>query len=200
MDELSFPTPDFKKFSLRDRKYSINYISKHYPEFFEYLSERYPGFQYKEQLYMFIHNMDEPRRCPVCGNYTKLQDLKYGFREYCSPKCCNSCESKKEKTANNNIAKYGCKNPSSLPDVKRRVRDTMNKMLEEDPEMYKKYDEKRKKTKLIRYGDENYAGHDKFVQTMLERYGVEHPSQLQEVKEKKKQTLLKHYGVDHQSK
>ena len=36
---------------------------------------------------------------------------------------------------------------------------------------------------------------DKAKQTFLKKYGVEHPSQLKEIKEKKEQTTLKHYGV-----
>ena len=35
------------------------------------------------------------------------------------------------------------------------------------------------------------------VKTNLERYGVENPSQFEEVKEKKKQTSMKHYGVEY---
>ena len=35
--------------------------------------------------------------------------------------------------------------------------------------------------------------------TFLEKYGVEHPSQLKEIKEKKKETCLKNYGVENPS-
>lgn len=36
--------------------------------------------------------------------------------------------------------------------------------------------------------------------TCIEKYGIENPSQLQEVKDKKKNTFLKNYGVEHFSK
>ena len=36
---------------------------------------------------------------------------------------------------------------------------------------------------------------DKTKQTFLQKYGVEHPSQLKEIKEKKEETTLKNYGV-----
>jgi hypothetical protein len=36
-----------------------------------------------------------------------------------------------------------------------------------------------------------------YKQICLKRYGVENPSQLNEIKEKKKQSTIKHYGVEH---
>ena len=38
---------------------------------------------------------------------------------------------------------------------------------------------------------------EKYIQTNLEKYGVEHPFQSEEIKEKKKQTCLEKYGVEH---
>jgi len=38
---------------------------------------------------------------------------------------------------------------------------------------------------------------NKYKQTCLEKYGVENPSQLKEVKQKRKQTCLKKYGAEH---
>ena len=202
IQKVEFPIPDFKSFANRDRRNSEGYISKHYPELYSYLLEKYPddSLTYKERLYMFLHSMEEPHRCPVCGKYTKLQDLKFGYRKYCSSKCCNSDEEKIKLTEERNLEKYGCKNVSSVQSVKDKVRDTMERKLEEDPELYKKYNEKRKKTKKEKYGDENYTNREKYVSTCMERYGVEHVSKLDDIKERKKNTLIEHYGVDHQSK
>ena len=74
---------------------------------------------------------------------------------------------------------------------------------------------KTKKTKLERYGDENYNNMDKnrltkfdkygdiyyrnpekAKQTNLEKYGVEHPLQSVEIKERIKQSNLEKYGVE----
>ena len=65
----------------------------------------------------------------------------------------------------------------------------------------KKYDrnkanEKRKKTKLEKYGDKNYCNQEKIKQTNLERYGVENVFQSDCHKEKIKQTNLERYGVE----
>ncbi len=80
--------------------------------------------------------------------------------------------------------------------------------------------QKIKKTKLEKYGDENYNNVDKMQktclkkygkitatgteeynkkhrETCLKRYGVEHHAQSDEVKNKSKQTCLNHYGVEY---
>ena len=74
-----------------------------------------------------------------------------------------------------------------------------------------------KQTKFERYGDENYCNYeksnitklerygyyfniDKYKNTCLEKYGVDHPTKSNEVKEKIKNTCLEKYGVDHPTK
>lgn len=57
--------------------------------------------------------------------------------------------------------------------------------------------EARVKTNLKKYGTPYYNNPEKFKATMLEKYGVENPSQLSDVKIKKEETVLKHYGVKH---
>ena len=60
--------------------------------------------------------------------------------------------------------------------------------------------EKRKKTNLERYGVEHAAQCDeikeKTIQTNLERYGVTHSSKLKETQDKKRKTNRDQYGVD----
>ena len=58
-------------------------------------------------------------------------------------------------------------------------------------------DEKKKKTKLERYGYENYNNKEKNKKTCLERYGVEYVLQVKEIKEKVKQTNLERYGTEY---
>lgn len=54
--------------------------------------------------------------------------------------------------------------------------------------------------RIQKYGsiDEYNKNHEKkFKQTCLERYGVENPNQLKEIKNKAKQTCLERYGTEH---
>ena len=53
-----------------------------------------------------------------------------------------------------------------------------------------------RKTKLEKYGDENYNNRDKCKKTCMEKYGVENPMKADKVKEKVKETNLEKYGVE----
>jgi len=55
---------------------------------------------------------------------------------------------------------------------------------------------KSKKTKLQKYGDENFTNREKSKQTNLKKYGVENVSQSKEIKDKKKETNLKNWGTE----
>jgi len=54
---------------------------------------------------------------------------------------------------------------------------------------------KLKKTKLEKYGDENYTNREKAKSTCLSRYGVENVSMIDEVKKIKSETTLINWGV-----
>jgi G:T-mismatch repair DNA endonuclease (very short patch repair protein) len=57
--------------------------------------------------------------------------------------------------------------------------------------------EKNKKTKLKNHDDENYNNREKFTETMLSLYGVEHPLQNEKIKEKAVNTYYKLHGYHH---
>lgn len=56
-----------------------------------------------------------------------------------------------------------------------------------------------KKTNLERYGSEYYNNREKYKQTLVEKYGVDHPLKIKSIEEtvrlKRGETLLKKYGV-----
>ena len=54
-----------------------------------------------------------------------------------------------------------------------------------------------KKTKLEKYGDENYVNVEKAKKTNLKRYGVSSPILNKDVKNKMKKTMMERYGVEH---
>lgn len=56
--------------------------------------------------------------------------------------------------------------------------------------------EKAKKTKLERYGDENYTNKEKAKKTCMYKFGVDNVSKSEEIKEKKKEKFKKKYGVE----
>lgn len=60
--------------------------------------------------------------------------------------------------------------------------------------------EKIKKTKLERYGSENYNNTEKIKKTCLKRYGVDNVLKSDKIKQKVKKTCFEKYGVDSCSK
>ena len=56
--------------------------------------------------------------------------------------------------------------------------------------------QKRKNTRLIKYGDENFNNRDKCRLTSLNKYGVDNPAKAESVKEKYKNLMQEKYGVD----
>ena len=192
-------TPDFKTWSTKMQ--GELYLKKHFPEFLQYLNNLYPTVQtIKEKIYLYRNKLNEPCRCLVCGNYTKYDGPSKGYRLYCSSKCCNSDNNKKNKTKSNMMKKYGVENASQINEVKEKKKETCLKNYGvEHPSQSREVKEKVKQTCLEKYGVEHYNNIEKFKQTCLEKYGVEHLSQLDWIKEKKKQTCLKNFGVEHPS-
>lgn len=88
-----------------------------------------------------------------------------------------------DKTRSTNIEKYGVDNVSKSADVKQKIRETKKDRY--DDENYNNRD-KARKTNLERYGSENpyLFGSEEFLNTLIDRYGVENISQLDEYKKK----------------
>lgn len=87
------------------------------------------------------------------------------------------------------------------PERCREISRKHSEYMKNEPAEHKKIrEEKSRKTKERLYGNPEYRGHDKAVQTFLERYGVDNPRKSKEVQEKIKNTWMKKYGVDHPAK
>lgn len=100
-----------------------------------------------------------PLNCPECGKETEFLDLSRGYQKFCSLKCSNNNETRK-----NEFRKSYLKN-----------------------DMYS-VKEKRKKTNLSRYGNEN-ANLSHFIQEKTKnifrsKFGVDNPMKLKEISSK----------------
>lgn len=93
----------------------------------------------------------------------------------------------------NNLEKYGFETPFNSKEILNKCKEKSKEIYHTDnvfqSEIIK---DKAKKTKKEKYGDENYTNRQKFILTMLERYGVDNPSKYSEFKNKVKETKLKH--------
>lgn len=69
-----------------------------------------------------------------------------------------------------------------------------------NPKIWYTYTSGYKTTCSVQCAHNHPTKYKKKKQTCLETYGVEHPSQLDDIKKKKRETCLKNYGVDNPSK
>lgn len=123
-----------------------------------------------EAWFCLLHNI-EPYYCEVCGQLAKFTGrVKSKIPGYLT--VCENC------SANNSPIKQNNYN------------FTISKRTKEDR---KKIINKRKKTNLEKYGDENYTlyGSSKFRNVLKTKYG----SETYNNREKAKQTCLEKYGV-----
>lgn len=142
----------------------------------KYFIEYSKNYRSDEEAWFCLSNMIEPYKCEICGNLAKFTGSKKskikGYNTVCNNCSANAVKSKIDKITNK---------------LKQRT-DTDKKIS----------NEKRKKTCLEKYGDENYSqfGSQSFKNNLLEKYGDENYNN----REQAKQTCLERYGVDHNFK
>lgn len=158
-------------------------------------------------------------RCDICGNEKKITYSGYtkNIKKYkiyaCTRKCANF------KYENTCLERYGCRYPLQNEDIKNRLNDFFEKKygcipaklyefeIKKQETNISKYGfsqqmfnieniEKIKKTKFIKYGDENYNNNLKSKHTKFIKYGDEnYNNQIKAIK-----TNIERYGFDNPMK
>ena len=146
------------------------HISRCYPEFYEFLGNKYPGIPFGEQIYLYSHSLDHPPVCPVCGGKVSLINGVKGYHEYCSIKCSRNSEATMSKLKETKKERYGDENYNN----RNKARETCLERYGVGMALQSgSIREKSKNTKKERYGDENYNNSSKSRITKKERYGDE---------------------------
>ena len=149
-----------------------DWLKKNYPEFHEYLSNKYLWTEnYREKLYCYFNNINECPKCESCGKPTKFHGYNHGYSRFCGQKCSRNAESSIERYNQTNIERYG-------------------------EDFHKVTVEKGNQTKIERYGSLSYNNLEKRKQTCLEKFGVDNAMKSKEVQDKVKQTMLSRYGYE----
>ena len=131
------------------------------------------------------------------GHITNLQSeetkdkIKQTCMEHYGSEHHMSSDAVKSKIRTTCLEKYGVDNPSKLEDLKEikskkmkdNFQDSGNEILA-----------KRKHTNLVRHGNETFTNRNKAIFTNLERYGVENPATLDQFIQKQKDTFATKYG------
>ena len=191
-----------KEFLLKNiRRYSWGTcIKKDYPEFYDFVKNKYPNTEFMEALWLYYEGLDESSKptCSVCGKPLPFLKFTKGYKSFCSREC--AWKGTREKAKKTMIERYGGVGYASPK--------TREKIISTNMERYgckcglQNVDvrEKAKKTNLERYGAtspmQSEIVKEKTKRTMLERYGVEHALQSEQLFNKSKQTCKSHYGVE----
>ncbi len=102
----------------------------------------------------------------------------------------------KEKVKLSNINKWGVEYPQLLDSVKNKIKESNISRFGVDNPMKSEYVRKKvRQTKLQNWGDENYNNRDKFLQTMLSKWGMFY-TQTEDYRMKSKMTSLENWGYE----
>ena len=157
-------------------------IKKRWSEVYTEMRKIYPEESWPECMWLWENKMTSKPRCFVCGSELKFHGRQKGYGRYCSKKCANSDQSKKDKSKTTCMEKYGVWNPMQSNELRSKAQATC----------------------LERYGVGNPFASDevkeRIKETMQEKYGVDYALQSQEVREKRKKNSMEKYGVEHPSK
>ena len=191
-----------KEFLLKNiKKYSWETcIQRDYPEFYDFVKNKYPNTKFMEALWLYYEGLDESSKptCPVCGKNTPFIKFTKGYKSFCSREC--AWKGTREKAKNTMIERYGGVGYAS-PETRKKIISTNRERYGCECSLQNVgVREKAKKTNLERYGATSPAQSEmvkeKTKRTMLERYGVEHALQSEQFLNKSKQTCKKHFGTE----
>lgn len=190
--------PDFA--NMTGSHFKESNLSKRFPEFCEYINQKYSSVPFRERLYWYVNDLTEQPLCPVCGKPSKFINFSKGYYVTCSLSCARHYQpfiDKKDRTC---LERYGVKNVASLKEVREKTKQTClekygtNCSLQTPQAL-----ERMHKSNLKKYGIGNPFKSKEFQKHMqeenLKKYGI--PVQrVPEIVEKRKTTNLKKYGVD----
>ena len=196
------PRPDVPELeSLNCNTATEKSIKMFYPKFYELLMNNYPvDLKFTERIYWYYHGIVDYPCCEQCKvKRTRFDGFIRGYRTYCSIKCSNESETKREKVEQTNLERYGCKAPAQNEEIKKKTREIcLEKYGVENPLQLPEFKLKNAETHMRLYGGFGMASEisrKKYEETCLEKYGTMYPSQTKEFKERTKNTCKERYGT-----
>lgn len=200
---------------IQKNMYRENYVKTHYNEFYTFLLEKYPHIElHRERVYLYLNNLNEPPKCPICGNTIKYKRSPAGYNMYCSKQCLlqgdrvektkntklkrygSSSYNNPEKTKQTCLEKYGVDCVLSNSEIKNKIKQTCLKKYGVENVSHSKEIQNKISEKLTnRSNFDKKKTIEKYKQTSLKKYGVENPMQNPKIHEQFENTMLKRYGV-----
>lgn len=146
-------------------------IKKQYPEFYNFLLEKYNTIPHIERLYCYYNNINVRPVCLECGNKVKFLGIRRGYQKFCGVRCSNKNSEKLQKSLEK------C-------DYNKISKKTRRTKLERYGDEHYNNSAKTKETMYERYGGQGNSSNllkEKYRNTCLERYGVENPMQNEDI-------------------
>lgn len=181
MDINFFLTDNKSGYKTNEKWFSKNY-NEQYLEINKYCDIIGLKMNFKEKIWFFFNKLTNRPKCLKCGNEIKFRDrFDKPYGDFCTLKCANdSKEILKERQIESFRKKYNVDYFPNHPSFKEKQKKT--KLERYGNENYNNL-EKQKRTKLIKYGDEKYVNLNKFKETNILKYGSEHFSKSNKFKE-----------------
>lgn len=151
-------------------KSRMSYVKKHYFEAYIEIIKLDGVENWYEKLYWYLNGIDKQPICKKdsCNNVVNFAGYSKGYYDYCCINCRNTDINLIKQTKISLIEKYGVDNPMKLETFKERGKKT--KLLKYGDENYNNQN-KMKQTKLLKYGDENYSNREQAVITTKDNFG-----------------------------
>jgi len=168
----------------------------------DWIAERTPmlsgdEYGYSDRLYWIFNGLTDFPKCanPNCDNKVGVGmhiKLHRGYPDYCCNKCAQSDEKTLEKSRSTHLERYGdahYRNAEQIKktnlelygvectfqskDIQQKAADTRNEHIQNDPLYWEKRDEKSKKTKLERHGNEKFVNTEQSARTRAEKLAAD---------------------------
>ena len=148
----------------------------------------------EEAWFCLIHNI-EPQLCAICGGLSRFtgcvrkKNNYFGYNTVCGSCSANDVDAKKIRHKNT----VSQKTPEEKRSIEMKRRKTMEKRYGDS--MLNLFGSESHKNRMIElYGAPYYSNKQKYKETMMERYGVDHNFKLPDHVEKSIKTKREKYG------
>jgi hypothetical protein len=141
------------------------------------------------------YGSENPQQVPEIRERTRTTNLsRYGGELLASPTI-------REKSKSTNLVRYGSENPACSPEVTERARQTnLVRWGVEWTSQHPDVQARQAKTHLETYGSYYFAseeGRAAIRETLLQKYGVDHPAKIEGFWVRVVETFYRRYGVSH---
>jgi len=183
-------------------KYVSSNFTEDYNLILKYCIDNNIDLPFKQKVYHTINNIPNIVVCEneKCKNPVKFKNSTIGYIKYCCKKCVGSDPNIKKKKVETNLSKFGVQHAS----LNKEVKDKIKKIYDDRTDQYKnEILNKRIKTVNDKYGVSNISQLEEtqkkriesfkenidkwkinYKKTSLERYGVSHPWEKDDIHNK----------------